>query len=132
MTDAPTLLALAERCERADADEESAVFHEVGHALWQAGDITGEERARWTALIDIGACIVIAMGLVPEGWRVQRLKEEVRNLGWGDKEWSWSAGLWLPGSVSGRLDSFVEAGGPTAAGTLTAAALRARAAMGVG
>jgi hypothetical protein len=65
MTD---LLALAERCERADAADEAAVFHEVGHALWQAGDITGEERARWTALIDIGACLVIAVGMVPEGW----------------------------------------------------------------
>lgn len=59
----PDLIA---RIEAATAYEEAEVFHEIA-VLWADRRlINSKEFDRWMILIEIGACIVIAMEMVPE------------------------------------------------------------------
>lgn len=107
MTDATTLRALAERVERADADNQGAALLSVLGAL----NLPAAQHYPLVTLISVGAFLDAAASLVPEGWKASVSTEGC-------------AAVWQ----RWKEDALVIIAAPPAL-ALCAAALRARAAM---
>lgn len=114
--DRDALLELAERCEKASADEQRALIWECGLALRRAGD-------RMRALFDAGGFESAALTLVPEGWDTHLHIHATID---GSALAFLTDRGWLNEKPDGRL---LQADAATPALALCAASLRAHAAM---
>jgi len=118
MTQAETLIALADRVEAAEAGEQHAIVVKALEALCIAKAITYGQQATMLRYLSAHAFLDAAVSLVPEGW-------------------AWMAGCapgdgffatLAPTDESGIEADDVDTNAATAALALTAAAIRARAA----
>lgn len=136
--DRDELKALAERVEKASADEQIMMLREARGLAWPdaslADDAVLRQRNRFNRMIDVGAYESAALMLVPAGWCVGRMQEEWQTRRWhvmlSRRPSPAQARAFFAGCVIGvKSVATDEPGAATAAAAMTAAALRALAAQ---